>query len=197
MAINLNDAQFAEKPSVKIFNGGVAGVVNGVRVRIEKKKADESEKSPKYKIILKDEYDAEMNKGYGFIAKDIDKDYSDKAKGFFVKEMRHLCGLFGVKFPDTVETYNELLDVVMKSCHDKGEIVANVAVSYGMQDYPKGFLEIASAYNIVKPTEEAYMNPRYQLTRVLPDVVMIPDASQPAGTFADQSLTPQKGDLPW
>jgi hypothetical protein len=197
MAINLNDEQFAEKPLVKIFNGGVAGVVNGVKVRVERKKADESEKSPKYKIILKDENDAEMNKGYGFISKDIDKDFSDKAKGFFVKEMRHLCSLFDVKFPDTVDTYNELLDLVMKGCHSKGEIIGNVVVSYGMKDYPKAFLEIASAYNIVKPTEKVSITAKHQLERILPDAVMSPDANQPAGTFADNSLTPQKKDLPW
>jgi len=195
MAINLNDAQYEVAAGVKIFNGGVAGIVNGVKVRVERKKATDADNAPKYKLILKDADDAEMNKGY-FDGKDSDK-VSDAAKGFFVKEMKHLAGLFDAKLPDTIETYDGLLDAVMKGCFDKGETILNVAVSYGTIDRPKKFLEIGSAFNLVKATEKAYMNPKYQLTRVLPDAVMTPDANQPAGTFADNSLAPQKGDLPW
>lgn len=194
MAINLNDAQYEVTGGGKIFNGGDAGIVNGIKVRIERKKAADSEKAPKYKIILKDENDAEMNKGY---FDSIDAKYSDAQKGFFVKEMKHLASLFGAELPATIETYDGLLDAAMKVCFEKGEIVANVAVSYGTKDYPKAFLEIGSSFQLVKPTEKAYMNPKFQLTRVVPDAVMIPDANQPAGTFASNSLTPQKGDLPW
>ena len=195
MAINLNDAQYEVAAGVKIFNGGVAGIVNGVKVRVERKKATDADNAPKYKIILKDADDAEMNKGY-FDGNDK-PEKSDAAKAFFVKEMKHLAGLFDVKLPDNIDTYDGLLDVVMKGVYEKGETILNVAVSYGTIDRPKKFLEIGSAFNLVKATEKAYMNPKYQLTRVLPDAVMTPDSQQPAGTFADNSLTPQKGDLPW
>ena len=193
--INLNDAQYDAPVSVKIFNGGVAGIVSGIKVRVERKKATDADNAPKYKLILKDSEDAEMNKGY-FDGNDKDTK-SDAAKGFFVKEMKHLANLFGVKLPDTIETYDGLLDVVMKSCYDKGETLMNAAVSYGTLERPKKFLEIGSAFQLVKPDEKAYMNPKFQLERVLPDAVMSPESSQSAGTFADNSLTPQKKDLPW
>lgn len=195
MAINLNDEQYEVAGGFKIFNGGVAGIVNGIKVRVERKKASDADNAPKYKVILKDADDAEMNKGY-FDGNDK-PEKSDAAKGFFVKEMKHLAGLFDVKLPDTIETYDGLLDTVMRGCYEKGETLVNVAVSYGTIDRPKKFLEIGSAFNMCKPTEKAYMNPKNQLTRVLPDAVMIPDANQPAGTFDDNSLTPQKSDLPW
>ena len=196
MAINLNDAQYEVAAGVKIFNGGIAGVVNGVKVRVERKKATDADNAPKYKIILQDADGGEMNKGY-FDGNDK-PEKSDAAKGFFVKEMKHLAGLFDVKLPDNIETYDGLLDVVMKGVYDKGETILNVAVSYGTIDRPKKFLEIGSAFNICKQTERAYMNPKFQTTRVLPDAVMTPDANQPAGTFADDnSLTPQKKDLHW
>ena len=195
MAINLNDAQYEVAAGVKIFNGGVAGIVNGVKVRVERKKASDADNAPKYKIILKDADDAEMNKGY-FEGNDK-PEKSDAAKGFFVKEMKHLAGLFDVKLPDSIETYDGLLDAVMRGVYEKGETILNVAVSYGTIDRPKKFLEIGSAFNLVKANEKAYMNPKFQTTRVLPDAVMTPDANQPVGTFADDSLTPKKGDLPW
>ena len=195
MAIDLNDAQYEVAAGVKIFNGGVAGIVNGVKVRVERKKATDADNAPKYKLILKDADDAEMNKGY-FDGNDSDKK-SDAAKGFFVKEMKHLAGLFDVKLPDSIDTYDGLLDVVMKGIYDKGETVLNVAVSYGTIERPKKFLEIGSAFNLVKATEKAYMNPKYQLTRVLPDVVPGTELPQSPGTFADNSLAPKKDDLPW
>ena len=195
MAINLNDEQYEVAGGCKIFNGGVAGIVNGVKVRVERKKASDADNAPKYKLILKDADDAEMNKGY-FDGNDK-PEKSDAAKGFFVKEMKHLAGLFDVKLPDTIETYDGLLDTVMRGCYDKGETLVNVAVSYGTIDRPKKFLEIGSAFNMCKPTEKAYMNPKNQLTRVLPDVVPGSELPQSPGTFADNSLTPQKGDLPW
>lgn len=195
MAINLNDSQYYLAAGVKIFNGGVAGIVNGVKVRVERKKASDADNAPKYKIMIKDADGAEINKGY-FDGNDSST-RSDAAKGFFVKEMKYLAGLFDVKLPDTIETYDGLLDVVMNGIYDKGETILNVAVSYGTIDRPKKFLEIGSAFNLVKANEKAYMNPKYQLERILPDTVEIPESQHSPGTFQEQSLSPQATDLPW
>ena len=126
-AINLNDAQY-ELKNVKVFNNGVAGVVKNCTVRVERRKATDSDSAPKYKIIVIDSETAEVNKGY---FNNFDKS-SDKAKEFFVKEMKHLAHLFDFALPASVDSYDALLDETMKGCFNntEGKLV-NVAVSYG------------------------------------------------------------------
>lgn len=176
--INLNDSQYDLK-TVKIFNGGVAGVVNGCKIRVERKKSSDAENAPKYKVLLTDSTGGEINKGY-FVMKD---EASDGQKTFFVKEMKHYANLFDVKMPATISSYEALLDVVMKGVNDNsdGKLI-NTVVSYGTKSNPKKYLEIGSGFDIVGQGETPYLNPKYQMTRIDPSAV---------------SLEPQAGDLPF
>jgi hypothetical protein len=177
--INLNDSQFDVK-TVKIFNNGVAGVANGCSMRLEKKKASDTDNAPAYKLFMVDPMRAEINKGYF----PVKEEASDAAKTFFVKEMKHLAGLVGAELPATIESYNQLMDVVMKGAFEKstGKLF-NVFVSYGMKTNPKKYLEISSAFSITQAAEQPWINPKAQMTRIDP-------------TGAD-SLAPQAGDLPF
>lgn len=177
--INLNDSQFDVK-TVKIFNNGVAGIANGCSMRLEKKKASDADNAPAYKLFMVDTMGAEINKGYF----PVKEEASDVAKTFFVKEMKHLAGLVSAELPATIESYNQLMDVVMKQAFEKsaGKLF-NVFVSYGMKTNPKKYLEIGSAFSITTANEQPYINPKAQMTRIDP-------------TGAD-SLAPQVGDLPF
>jgi len=184
-AINLNDAKY-DVTANKVFNGGKAGVVNNCKIRVERKKADDADNAPKYKVILTDEAGGEVNKGYfdGF------EKMSDKAKDFFVKEMKYLSSLFEVKLPEAVESYGALLDATMRGCFDNmpGKLV-NVAVAYGTVDYPKRFLQVESAFSITSTSETPYLGPKALMIR--------PEATPaPANTGATSSTASDPWGVP-
>ena len=174
--INLNDAKY-EVSSVKVFNGGVAGIVKNCKIRVERKKADDAENAPKYKVILTDGTGAEINKGY---FANFEKS-TPKALDFFVKEMKHLANMFEVKLPEAVESYEALLDATMAGCRTnmEGKLV-NVGVSYGTTDYPKRYLEIASAFAITPITETPYLGVKALMVRPEP-TPLTEQPSAPAG----------------
>lgn len=173
-AINLNDAQY-ELKSVKVFNDGVAGVAKNCKIRVERRKAEDADNAPKYKVILTDEAGGEVNKGY---FGNFDKS-SPKALEFFVKEMKHLANLFEVKLPDAVDSYDTLLNETMKGCHSamQGKLV-NVAVSYGTAKYPNKYLQVASAFSITATSETPYLGA---------DALMVRPAASPAPTGGAQA----------
>ena len=196
-AINLNDAQYEVK-SVKVFNGGVAGVVKNCGIRVERRKADEPDTAPKYRVIVSDSEGAEVNKAYfGNFEKS-----SPKALEFFVKEMKHLAGLFKVELPATIDSYNSLLDVTMRGCFENtASRLVNVAVSYGTTSYPSKYLQIASAFSITPITETPYLGPNALMVR--PEPTPAPASTGTASAPADDwGTTPAaaaapKGDMPF
>lgn len=159
--INLNDAAYEVKDN-KIFNNGVAGIVAGCTAKVKRKSPQDSDSAPKYNLILVDPVNqAEINKGYIFANFD---QTSDKALTFLVKEMKHLCNVFGIAQLDKVESHEALVTYVMKGINDDGQKTkVNVAVSYGTVDRPKKFLEIASGFAI--DTKEPWWNPSYLKVR--------------------------------
>lgn len=192
-AINLNDAKY-DVSSNKVFNGGNAGIVNNCKIRVERKKAEDPDNAPKYKVILTDSNGGEVNKGYfdGF-----DK-MSDKAKEFFVKEMKYLANLFEVKLPEAVESYGALLDATMRGCFENmpGKLV-NVAVAYGTIDYPKRYLQVESAFSITATSEKPYLGPKALMVR--PEPTAPAPAAGGTSTMSEDpfgATTPAAG-LPW
>lgn len=193
--INLNDAQYEVK-SVKVFNGGVAGVVKNCGIRVERRKADEADTAPKYRVIVVDSEGAEVNKGYfGNFEKS-----SPKALEFFVKEMKHLAGLFKVELPATIDSYNSLLDITMRGCFENtASRLVNVAVSYGTTSYPSKYLQIASAFSITPISETPYLGPNALMVRPEPTQPATGTATAPAddwGTTPAGTAAP-KGDMPF
>lgn len=164
MAIKLNDAQYETK-QVKIFNGGVAGAVHDCKIRFEKKTATDKEKAPDYKLIMTDSAGGEINKAFYY----LDDNASEGRQTFFVKEMKHLANLFGVTLPNEIDSYKQLLDLTMKGCKDTCEnSVLAVFVSYGTANYPKDFLQINSAFDIVQNAVEPYLDPKAIMKRPEP-----------------------------
>lgn len=174
--INVNDSQY-ELKDIKIFNNGVAGIVNNVTMSITKKTAQDADNAPAYKLILKNDT-GEINKGY---FNNFDNS-SESALQFFVKEMKHLAGLVGIELPSSVASYNELLDITMKSVKDNiGDKLFNVFVSYGTKERPNKYLQIASAFSITKNTERPYANPKAQMERIEPTVIEESKENDPLG----------------
>ena len=55
MSINLNDESYNVKDSGPIFNGGVAGIAENVTMSIIKRKADDKDGAPEYKLVFTDD----------------------------------------------------------------------------------------------------------------------------------------------
>lgn len=125
--VNLNNSEDYVK-ELKIFNDGKAGVVEGVRVRIEKKNStDPSDKSPNYKVIASDGK-GEVNEGFYYQEPD-----SDAFNKYQAQRLINLAkGVLGddVKFP-VFNTPTEALDGVMRMVAPELTKFFRVAVCYG------------------------------------------------------------------
>lgn len=133
--INLNNSEEFVR-EIKIFNNGRAGIVENVRVRIEKKNnAKADDKSPHYKLIAKDEL-GEINEGFYYQV----PDEKGELNGFTKYQAQRLImlarGVLGenVQFP-LFNTPTETLDGVMK-------MVA--------PELSKGFFRVAACYGTTK-----------------------------------------------
>ena len=163
--INLNDEKYAVN-NVKIFNNGVAGIAKGCTINVVKKQPADADNAPLYKLVITDSAGAEINKGYVFANFDQS---SQGALDFLVKECKHLIGLVDGKQLDQVESYRQLVDYTMKSVKEGAAGKKfNTVVSYGTKERPKRFLEIASAFSIVKDGEAPWWNPKFLAERPEP-----------------------------
>ena len=53
---DLNDNGFDAKQGVTIFNGGVAGLVNDLKMSVYKKTKEDKENAPDYKVVFTDAF---------------------------------------------------------------------------------------------------------------------------------------------
>lgn len=186
--IDLNDSRYDEK-TVKIFNGGEAGVVKNCDVRIEKRKENDKETMPLYRMIFTDETQAEINDGLF----DNFDNMSEKALDFFVRKMKHLAKTFNTELPKEVSSYKELLDITMHNCHkNASKINLNIAVCYGTKDRPRRFLEVDGFWGIQNAENAVPLLSKNALTvRPLDDE----SKSKESGTESDGEITGE--DLKW
>lgn len=128
MPVNFNDSSEFIK-DIKIFNDGKAGVVENVRMRIEKKASTSpDDKMPNYKLIAADDR-GEVNEGYYYQEPDSDAFNKYQAQRLIMLAR----GVFGedVKFP-VFNNPTEALDGIMKMvAPELGKKVWRVAVCYG------------------------------------------------------------------
>lgn len=155
MTIDIYSEEYKDQDLNPIFNGGMAGVVKGCAARVEKKTDKDPDNFPKYRIVYIDEKGGEINKGYF----DNYDEASDKAKKYFVKEMRHLLDQSGTKLATKANSYSELLDAAMKELYKAmPKNKYNLAVSFGTESYPKSFLEINGYWGILNVDSDRLPN---------------------------------------
>lgn len=150
--INLNNSGDYVK-EIKIFNEGKAGLVENVRVRIEKKAASDDEKKPVYKLIATDENGAEVNEGFYY-----QEEGSKSFTNFQAQRLILLAkGVIGedVKFP-VFKNPTEVLDGVMHMvAKELDKKLFRVLVTYGTTKRKSAFLNFKSfGYFIQKMSEE-------------------------------------------
>jgi hypothetical protein len=151
MSVNFNNSEDFVK-EFKIFNDGNAGIVDNVKMRVEKKAAsDNDDKKPVYKLIATDDK-SEINEGFYYCEPDsnaFDKYQAQRlillAKGVLGKD---------IVFP-VFSTPVEALDGVMKMiAPELNKRPYRVAVCYGTTKRKGSYLGFKSFGSFIQPMSE-------------------------------------------
>lgn len=146
--MDLNSSEFATK-EIKVFNNGEAGKVKNVKVAVEKRKVDEPESHPDYKLIFTDENGGSVNMGVYYWKDNPQKsdEQNTRSKGFFIQRLLSVAkSLLGndYVFP-AVKSDDDAVNVIMKLVNNAvkgGNNVINLFTTYGTTGYPKKFLNV-------------------------------------------------------
>lgn len=161
MKFNLNDNSLTGGGSA-VFNKGIAGKVTDVKVDVQKRRADEAENIPPYKLILTDEAGASMNQGF-FYHKDNEQFSDEKNQanaGYLVSRVLSAAKAVVAEdyvFPDVDgKTANEIVDILFKIIKDNAEgKIVNVFTTYGTKEKPSKFMGLRY-FNFIEPQEVKY-----------------------------------------
>lgn len=156
MSINLNDSSFdASTGSVAIFNGGKAGIVGDVTMAVEKKKADDKETAPEYKLVFTDGSGATCNTSFWYITEDTQYSTIDQQVMKQGKVLKHVIhAIYGKDYQiPTVENPKQLLDTCMKLIRDgiAGGIKFRIFANYGTVQYTKKYIQPRSWVPFIEP----------------------------------------------
>lgn len=156
---NLNDASFDAKAGVAIFNDGVAGIVENVTLSISKKKPEDKENAPDYKVIFKDAKGAECATSLWYVTKDTQYSTVDeqvKKQGTLLKHIIH--AIYGADFqiPISAQNPQQLLDQAMKIIRDgvpnagKLRMFANYGSTQSIKQYiqPRSWVPFVESMNV-------------------------------------------------
>lgn len=145
---DLNDSGFdAASGSTVIFNGGVAGLVNDVKMSVYKKKPDDKENAPDYKITFTDDNGGECSTSFWYITKDTQYNTKEEQVKKQGKSMKHIIhAIYGADHHINIpkpENEKQFLDQAMKYIKDG---LANagkfrVFATYGTVNAPKQYIQ--------------------------------------------------------
>lgn len=153
MNIDLNSEDYdSSGGGVAIFNDGNAGIVNDVTVTIEKKKADDTENAPDYKVFFTDASGAAVNRGFWYISGETQyKSVGEQVKALakVMKHMLHVALGPDAKLPvitgaNEIEAARNLLDQSMKLLRESLATMGKVRVyaNYGTPEYPRQYIQV-------------------------------------------------------
>lgn len=145
MSINLNSDEFDSKEGAAIFNNGKAGVVEGVKVSIEKKKVDDKENAPDYKLVFTDETGASCNSSYWYVTEDTKyQSVADQIKkqGKVMKHMIH--AVYGPtyqlpEFPNAKAMLDGCMKLLKEGLAKSGTF--RIFANYGTKEYCKKYIQ--------------------------------------------------------
>lgn len=195
--IDLNSEDYNQKEGKAIFNEGNAGIVDNVRVSLVRRKPEDKETAPDYKVVFTDEKGAECNTSFWYVEKPTTYDTVEKLiqkQGKVLKHLAHAILGDNFKFPPFANA-KEMLDGIMKSLNG-GLAKAGtfrIFANYGTKDYPKSFIQPRSWVPFMESSTVALDATRLkpgnidQMTRKEEDKVDV-------GTDAGNASTDDDGD---
>ena len=147
--INLNGSEF-NSPVVAIFNNGVAGRVDNVSISVEKRKLEDPDNAPAYKVIFTDDLGS-ANMGLYYPTEESTES-QNKILAQKCSDITKAVMGDDFVFPE-FGSYKEMVDGCMKTIAQNSEgAKVNVFVTYGSMGYPKNYLGIYKNFNFIEKT---------------------------------------------
>ena len=156
--INLNDNAFDAKQGAAIFNDGVAGVVENVVVSVNKRKPEDKENSPEYKLTFTDSKGGACNTSFWYVDKATQYQTVEdqiKKQGTVLKHILHAIYGSDYQLP-TFNSPKEMLDGCMKLVREglasglKFRIFANYGSTQSVKNYiqPRSWVPFIESMNV-------------------------------------------------
>lgn len=162
--INLNDASFDAKEGAAIFNDGKAGIAENVTLTVNKKKPEDKDGSPEYKLTFTDENGGSCNTSFWYVEKDTE--YSTiseqiQKQGKVLKHVIHALYGGSYAFPN-FSSARELLDGCMKIIRDglASGVKFRVFANYGTKTSVKKYIQPRSWVPFLEPMSVAIADTR-------------------------------------
>ena len=151
---DLNEKKFG---GTVIFNNGKGGVAKDVEISVEKRKQDEPDNHPNYKLIVNDGA-ATVNQGFYYPKFNPDKSEEQNNQGAVreVGRVMHIArAVLGADYTfPSVGNAQEAFDVLFRLISDNAANKKfNVFVSYGTAGYPGKYLGLRY-FNFIEPAGE-------------------------------------------
>ena len=148
MNFNLNGDEFKSQ-SVVIFNNGEAGKVENVSIKIEKRKVDEPDNAPDFKVIFTDENNASVNLGIYYPNEQSTEGQTKMTVGKCLAIARAVLGNEYI-FPE-VKSTKEAVDVCMSlTAKAQENAKVNVFVTYGTVGAPKKYIGVYKNFDFIE-----------------------------------------------
>jgi len=155
MNIDLNNEEFDGGGNVSIFNNGNAGIVDDVTLTIEKKKADDKENAPDYKLIFTDSSGASCNSSYWYITDATEYNSVEQLitkQGKVLKHIAHAVLGNDFEFPkykNPKEMLNGIMKLVKEGLANSGTF--RIFANYGTKEYCKKYIQPRSWVPFMEP----------------------------------------------
>lgn len=187
MKFNLNEMG-GNTPAV--FNNGIAGKVDDVKIEVTKKRSDEADNVPDYKLIFTDKNGLSVNQGFFYHKNNPQNSEEKNAKNASMLIGRIHSAAKAVvpddfEFPEVEDKeVNEIMDILFKIIRDHSEDArVNVFTVYGNSDYPSRFLGLRFFDFVEKANNTGYS----RLTPKGNDVLTRPVEDAPKAQSEDGS----------
>ena len=141
--INLNDSTFDAKEGKAVFNGGNAGIANDVTLSVDKKKPEDKEGSPDYKLTFTDADGGSCNSSFWTITKATDYATIEEQIQKQGKVLKHILhAIYGKdfqlpQFQSAAEMLNGCMKLIREGLPNAGKfrIFANYGTTSSVKQY--------------------------------------------------------------
>ena len=195
--INLNDSAFDAKAGVAIFNDGKAGIVENVIASENKKKAEDKQGSPEYKLTFTDEAGATCNSSFWYVEQATAYATVEeliKKQGTILKHILH--AIYGADYQlPNFQSAKEMLDGCMKLIREgaaaghKFRMFANYGSTQSVKNYiqPRSWVPFMEAMSVPAAESRLKVSNIDAMARLDKDNVTTssPSASSEAATVGD------------
>lgn len=183
MTFNFNEQDLAKAEEGKVFNNGVAGRVEGVKVTMEKLGKDyesESPNAPAYRIVFEDSEGRKTNRAcFPIDSKDYPnqwgKTYEETIKkewAYLTKIAEHSGGVKPMAFADAADLYDKMYTTGI------GTGLLNVFVNYGSKQSPKDRIEVRKWLPAVEPASVTAAESKLVASNIEQLKPLVPDATE-------------------